>query len=175
MDFTVFKLRTILLVSSPKRELRKQHRLTKVKQSTVCSEGLSFSLGAQWTDLVEISRNAKQRKPHEGNMETSVRGRTFWINSGWISVPHVSNCGTTADLLFNGCFFLHKRAPPRFHQSAPNWIKIFKLSWGRPPIPPLPYLPLRRLCRRQKAICAFFNRLNFSANRQSNFLATTLV
>ena len=39
---------------------------------------------------------------------------------------------------------------------------------------PLPYLPLRQLRRRQKALCAFFSRLNFSANRQTNFLATTL-
>ena len=40
---------------------------------------------------------------------------------------------------------------------------------------PLPYLTLHRLRRRQKALCAFFSRLNFSAYRQTNFLATTLL
>ena len=50
--------------------------------------------------------------------------------------------------LFNGCFFLQKRAA-RFHQSAPDWIKILKISWGRPPYNPpmggdnpLPYLTI---------------------------------
>ena len=40
---------------------------------------------------------------------------------------------------------------------------------------PLPYLPLHWLRWRQKALRAFFSRLNFSANRQTNFLATTLL
>ena len=56
-----------------KNRIKKQHRLTKAKQSYVCSEGLSFSSGAQWTDPVESSRNAKQRKTRRKYVSATTR------------------------------------------------------------------------------------------------------
>ena len=57
-------------------------------------------------------------------------------------------------------------------------LKFSKFPGGGPPYPPmvwgrpLQYLPPCRQ-RGQKALFAFFSRLNFEANRQTNFFATT--